>query len=146
MPANRSRTQRWRDVLDQIAQRGGAIELSVAPPELGKGDEITPSDLIWRVRLAEVSDQALIVECPSAAGLSLSIDEGIPLVGAMTIGQNRWMFHTSVAGTKRMGGRPYLVLTEPQRVERCPRRAFNRISRFDEALECYERALKTQSQ
>ncbi len=128
MPANRSRTLRWRDVLSQIAQRGGAIELSVAPASVDAAEPLVPADLVWRVRLRDVTDDGLVVECPSAAGLSLSIDEGVRLVGAMTVGQNRWMFHTSVLGTARIEGRQHLRLSAPEQVERCQRRTFHRIS------------------
>lgn len=128
MPANRSRTLRWRDVLTQIAQRGGAIELSVAPSSPEADEPLQPADLVWRVRLKNVSDSGLIVECPSAAGLSLSIDQGVRLVGAMTVGQNRWMFHTSVMGNERLEGRQHLRLSSPEQVERCQRRTFHRIS------------------
>lgn len=128
MPANRSRTQRWRDVLDQIAERGGAIELSVAPSGTDAPEPVQPADLVWRVRLIEVHDSGLLVECPSAAGLTLTIDSGVRLVGAMTVGQNRWMFHCAVQGTESREGRQYLRLSEPQQVERCQRRTFHRIS------------------
>lgn len=131
MPANRSRTLRWRDGLQQIADRGGAIELSIAPPESQAhptegNDKLL--DLVWRVRLLSLNDQEMIAESPAAAGLCLSIEVGVELVGAMAIGQNRWMFHTSVIGTERFEGRQRLRLAAPQQIERCPRRQFHRIS------------------
>jgi hypothetical protein len=131
VPANRSRTLRWRDGLQQIAERGGAIELSIAPPqqpEAAGPTEGAVSDLVWRVRLLAMDEHGLTVEPPAAAGLSLSIDLGVDLVGAMTIGQNRWMFHTSVIGTERIDGRQQLRLAPPGEIERCPRRQFHRIS------------------
>ncbi len=115
-------------MLDQIAQRGGAIELSVAPTDAQSEDALSPADLVWRVRLRHVADDGLIVEAPSAAGLSLSIEQGVRLIGAMTVGQNRWMFHAAVTGTEVIDGRQHLHLSAPEQVERCQRRTFNRIS------------------
>jgi hypothetical protein len=128
LPANRSRTIRWRDGLQQIADRGGAIELSIAQPNAELGVDHGPADLVWRVRLLQVTDDDLTVESPAAAGLSLSIDEGVGLVAGMTIGQNRWMFHTTVIRTERVDGRQRLRLSAPDRIERCHRRQFHRIS------------------
>ena len=144
MPANRSRTMRWREMLEQIAQRGGAVELSIhhagsdAAPQSqqessDEGAEAqtthdAPTDLVWRVRLRDVTDDGLVVEAPSAAGLSLSMDAGVAVVGAMTVGQNRWMFHSTVAQQERIEGRQHLRLTPPERVERCQRRTYNRMS------------------
>jgi len=89
-----------------------------------------PADLVWRVRLFMVSDTELTVEQPSAAGRAVSIEPGVPLIAVMSVGQNRWMFHTRVlSGSGAAPGRPAtLRLATPERVERCARREFLRIS------------------
>lgn len=126
MPANRSRTERWRELLEQIAARGGGIEVSIARPE---GTHDAP-DLMWRVRLFHVGDDGLLVETPAAAGRSFGMEPGTPLVAVMTVGQNRWVFHTRVVGTGpiAVGRNPTLRLGPPDRVERCVRREFLRVS------------------
>jgi hypothetical protein len=51
----------------------------------------------------------------------------------MTIGQNRWMFHTTTMGHTQASGAAgrLLVLKMPENVERCTRRDFFRISTVD---------------
>ncbi|MCC6286239.1 MAG: PilZ domain-containing protein [Phycisphaerales bacterium] len=127
MPASRSRTERWRECFDQVAQRGGGIELSVADTSSRQGD------LVWRVRLLRVTDAGLVVETPAAAGSTVPLPANLPLVGSLSIGQNRWMFHTSSVGPVSFSepGRPpcsALQLAAPTGVERCSRRSFMRIS------------------
>jgi hypothetical protein len=126
MPANRSRTDRWRDSLHQIAQRGGGLEFSVAR----QGPSDTP-DLVWRVRLLAVGNKELVLENPYAMGQMVKFEEGTQLVGVMSVGQNRWMFHTQVLGTSTPAEFPRingLRFTAPETVERCARRDFLRIS------------------
>lgn len=128
MPANRSRTERWRELMEQIAARGGGLEFSVERERIP--DHAPPPDLMWRVRLFSVSDTDMVVEQPGAAGRGVSFAPGTPLVGVMSVGQNRWMFHTrvltAVVGTP---GRPgSLRLVMPDKMERCVRREFLRIS------------------
>lgn len=130
MPANRSRAQRWREQLQGIMDRRGGIELGLRPPS----NELAAAtaDLIWRVRLLEVGEHQLVVEMPAAAGSPVPLAAGHELVGAMVIGQNRWMFLTeSLGAVERREGRDSIValrLRSPETVERCPRRAFHRIS------------------
>ncbi|MCE7973030.1 MAG: hypothetical protein DYG92_01705 [Leptolyngbya sp. PLA1] len=126
VPANRSRTERWRELLEQIAARGGGIEVSIARPE---GGHEAP-DLMWRVRLFHVGDDGLLVEMPAAAGRSFGMEPGTPLVAVMTVGQNRWVFHTRVVGSGpiAVGRSATLRLSAPERVERCVRREFLRVS------------------
>ncbi|HYE60519.1 MAG TPA: flagellar brake domain-containing protein [Phycisphaerales bacterium] len=126
MPANRSRTDRWRDLLLQIAARGGGLEYSVAKPE---GDTDSP-DLVWRSRLLAVGNRELVLEHPVAMNQPVKFEEGTRLVGVMAVGQNRWMFHTRVVGASapefsRVQG---LRIEAPETVERCARRDFLRIS------------------
>lgn len=141
MPASRSRTERWRDVLSQIAQRGGGLEFAVAPPEGGAG--ATRTDLMWRVRLLRVGEADLLLEHPSAAGASMPIEPGTPVVVAMSVGQNRWMFHSRVltAVASREGRPGSLRLAMPEHVERCFRRDFTRVSTAELHLpkvECWQ--------
>src|SRR5262245_46996427 len=93
VPANRSRTEKWRDSLQQIADRGGGLEFSVAKgkslPEPNNGP-----DLVWRVRLLGITDTQLLLEQPVAVGSPMKFEEGMELVAVMSVGQNRWMFHT----------------------------------------------------
>jgi hypothetical protein len=130
VPANRSRTERWRDSLQQIADRGGGLEFSVAK---GKG---TPEpnngpDLVWRVRLLGITDTQLLLEQPVAVGSPMKFEEGMELVAVMSVGQNRWMFHTKVLGDREpsaFGPQRGLRVAAPTSVERCSRRDFLRIS------------------
>ncbi|HYE01896.1 MAG TPA: hypothetical protein VD963_01540 [Phycisphaerales bacterium] len=131
MPASRSRTEHWADCLRKIAERGGGIEIALdrgtadapgAPPE--------PADLIWRVHVLELNDRHLVIEAPAAAGRTVELAAGAPLIGAMSVGQNRWMFHTRVIGPAGGGAasRPALLLAHPSGLERCTRRNLHRIS------------------
>lgn len=135
MPANRSRTERWRESLRQICSRGSGIELTLASKDQLEDEwpDTTGGDLLWRVRLYEVHGDEMIVEAPTAAGSAVKFENGVRLVGVMSVGQNRWMFHTNVLETKTINtgrGRSTTVLriTMPETVERCQRRSFYRIS------------------
>jgi len=131
VPATRSRNERWKDYLDRLPERNGAIEIAVRSADNNSNadhNSLTP-DVVWRVRVIACNPNALIVEQPGAFGRPLAIDTGTPLIGAMTVGQNRWMFHTRVVGHKAEHGRPPLLILElPTGVERCARRSFYRIS------------------
>ncbi|MCC6320173.1 MAG: hypothetical protein IT438_01910 [Phycisphaerales bacterium] len=131
MPAIRSRTEHWLDNLRKIHERGGALEISIDRSTSGgsSADE-TGSDVAWRVRVIRVAEDHIVVEPPAAFGATIDFETDIALIGAMTIGQNRWMFHTRTLGHIE-GARPgdrHLVLALPERVERCTRRSFFRIS------------------
>lgn len=108
-------------MLDTIAQRGGGIEIALARDAT---DPQRAPDLMWRVRLAQSADDGLVVEAPAAAGKGIMLDQGVHLVGVMTVGQNRWMFRTKVLEAR--GGT--LRLAQPAHVERCARREFLRVS------------------
>ena len=132
MPANRSRTEHWRDNLQKVVERGGSLELAIASPA---SDGTAPSDsagtdVVWRVKLLAMRHDALVVEQPAAFGSTFKLLPNIALIGAMTIGQNRWMFHTRTLGgtSAPTGGQATLLLAPPDRVERCTRRSFYRIS------------------
>jgi hypothetical protein len=129
VPANRSRTDRWREVLQQIAEKGGGIEFSVAH-SIAEEANATP-DLVWRVRVLQLSDTEIVVEQPAAAGQAVNMIDGTTLTSVMTLGQNRWMFNTKILGKTTIAGfRPTtaLRLAMPTTVERCTRREFLRVS------------------
>ncbi|MBO6514823.1 MAG: hypothetical protein JJ974_12745, partial [Phycisphaerales bacterium] len=89
-------------------------------------------NLVWRVRLLDYDDDTLTLEHPGAMGLSFHIDEGVPLIGILSVGQNRWMFHTktlpSSTHNSRNGTFKALKVKMPDQVERCMRRNFDRTS------------------
>ncbi|MBX3385426.1 MAG: hypothetical protein KF768_02535 [Phycisphaeraceae bacterium] len=122
----------------KLMERGGSIELTIASPrdENARTDRSEPAepaggtDVIWRVKIVEIRSTAMIVEQPAGFGSSFKLRPGVDLIGAMTIGQNRWMFLTrSIAGTGTGGaGANTLALELPRQVERCTRRSFFRTS------------------
>lgn len=141
VPASRSRTEHWKDQLSRLHERGGALEISIRPADGGlptdnhdlsgaSGPEVRGGDVVWRVKIVAISNDAIAVEPPAAFGDAVPLRPGIELVGAMTIGQNRWMFLTrTLAVRPGAGGQPgQLILTMPEKVERCTRRGFFRIS------------------
>lgn len=150
MPARRSRTERWRECLQQIYERQGALEISV-PAVIASGPPDTPearsraglsdrADLIWRVRILALTESQIVVEQPSAAGRWIALEPGVRLVGAFAIGQNRWMFHTRVLACGVGGSERCVRLEMPDRVERCQRRHSFRISTAElspPAVECW---------
>ncbi|MEM0983817.1 MAG: flagellar brake protein [Planctomycetota bacterium] len=129
MPARRSRTDRWRDGLAQIQSRGGGLEIAVdhgSPTDRLSVDSMPAvPDLIWRVRLHGVGEDEIEVEHPGALGHRMDLPAGTPLIVAMTIGQNRWMFRSTVAGER---GPERIRLILPETVERCTRRSQHRVS------------------
>ncbi len=138
VPPNRSRTERWRDSIEQVRQRGGALEITLArATDNSPLNGASGADLVWRVRLLDIRDDHLLVEHPAAAGRIIRLDAGLALIGAFSIGQNRWMFHSRTLGDEPRGG---LRLALPTRVERCQRRSFFRISTAELSLprvECW---------
>ncbi|MBY0308871.1 MAG: hypothetical protein K2Q09_09035 [Phycisphaerales bacterium] len=139
--SNRSRTENWKHCLNQIASRNGALEVAVKVDHL-----LNPGgDLIWRVRLLQVNDREIVVEHPAAVGRTFKLSTATELVCGMTIGQNRWMFATRVIGArsvKTSTGRdtPGLILALPEKVERCSRREFFRVTTAEFSLaqvECW---------
>lgn len=130
MPASRSRTEHWLDNLKKVQERSGALEISVDRTAPGASQQSPGTDVVWRVRVVRITDKHIVVEPPAAFGASINLEPGIALIGAMTIGQNRWMFHTRTLAAAS-GSRPgdaTLTLELPQQVERCTRRSFFRIS------------------
>jgi hypothetical protein len=82
------------------------------------------------VRILNLSEDAITVEQPSAAGRSVTIAAGTQIVAVLSIGQNRWMFTSKSlgAGAGVAGGTRSLRLEMPTAVERCMRRNFFRAS------------------
>ncbi|MFZ4749499.1 MAG: flagellar brake protein [Phycisphaerales bacterium] len=129
MPASRSRTNEWRRSLEQLRAREGAIELAVAHDHPG-GDEaiLGASDLVWRVRVLDLTADEMAVDLPFALGRAIELPVGTEVVAAIAIGQNRWMFRAKVRGnwTPRA---PFprthrgIRLSLPDHVERCLRRS-----------------------
>lgn len=135
MPAARSRTENWRRSLQRIAERGGALEISLPRTQYGTAGPSTErpgGDVIWRVRLLDFDDNEILVERPTAMGAPIPLTDGVHLIGVMTVGQNRWMFHTRmISDAGRIGGPrggDAVRLEMPDNVERCTRRSFYRIS------------------
>lgn len=127
MPANRSRTERWRDCLHQIYQRNGGLEFSF--DTTGAAHLQGGPDLIWRVRILKLTDSEIVVERPAALGQSLPLEVNVALTGVMAIGQNRWMFRTRVLGLDARAGTMRVAM--PATVERCRRREFFRVSTME---------------
>lgn len=139
MPASRSRTDRWRDCLDQVFERGGGLEISLARPQTTPGAPTSETaaagaDLVWRVRILKIDHDQIVLEAPNTLGRPVSLVSGTPLIGAMSIGQNRWMFRTSVIEqfevSQGRAAQPMGVVRVqmPTGVERCSRRDFYRVS------------------
>ena len=133
MPASRSRTDHWRDCLRKVYERGGALEITVDRGPSTGIDAARGADLAWRVKIVHLRDDAIIVEPPAACGSTIPLSANVRLIAAMTIGQNRWMFHTQTKGHTENGGASgrLLILKMPEHVERCTRRDFFRISTVD---------------
>lgn len=130
MPANRSRTTEWRRCLKQVYERRGAIEIAVARDYAEHEDG---QHLLWRVRLIHLDDGELVIEQPSTLGRAVDLEPGILLVAILAIGQNRWMFNTTILGAVdfEASGRPSiraLRLSMPGEVQRCQRRHYYRVS------------------
>ncbi len=135
MPAQRSRTERWRECLHQIYERNGGLEIAVARGEGVDLPEGSPRgvDLVWRVRILGLTDTQILLETPMTLNQSVPIPEGTMLTVALVVGQNRWMFSAAVTGISRVpsrvgAGASAIVIAMPEKVERCMRREFMRVS------------------
>lgn len=134
MPATRSRTENWRQSLQDLHQKNGAIEITL--PQHAENANTAQGDhasLIWRVRVMGLTQDEIVIEQPAALGHPIRLQPNIELVGLIAIGQNRWMFKTRNLGDTEIsthGGRPIRAyrLKMPTSVERCQRRNFYRIS------------------
>src|SRR5688500_17134737 len=128
LPATRLRNQDWQRSLQQVCDRGGSLDIAIATE--GGGEEEMGANILWRVRLLKMAEDAIFVEQPMTLGQPIDLQKGIGLVVILTIGQNRWMFRTSNIGIVafnqgggRLGDRPTfaLRLAMPKVVERCQR-------------------------
>ena len=150
MPATRSRTENWRQSLQDIFERNGALEVTL-PRYLAPDNTLnehgmpvnSAQNIIWRVRIVGLNDNEIIIEEPSALGHTFTLDDGIELVGIISIGQNRWMFRTKNLGRtnvkiNKVTSVPALRLQMPGDVERCQRRNFFRVSTIGLALPSVE--------
>ncbi len=133
--SSRSRTENWRKSLEQLQERNGALEITL--PRYFDGDVpetgAQGSDFIWRVRILALSDTEIVVEEPTMLGRTITLEPNAALVAIIAIGQNRWMFRTTVLGkqTEALSDRVQSVcirLSMPDNVERCQRRNFYRVS------------------
>jgi len=140
VPATRSRTENWRRSLQSLYERNGALEVTLPRyfgASSGEADGVAyeqpTKDLIWRVRIVRLNDAEIVVEEPSMLGQTIALEEGRELVAIIAIGQNRWMFRTTILrrGDVQLNHQRAvtgLVLRMPDHVERCQRRNFYRVS------------------
>lgn len=124
MPAFRSRTVHWRRSLEQLAERGGAIEVSVAPP--GETDPEASVDFVWRLRVVGLGESWIDIEEPVVLGRTVPVPAGTEVVGAIAVGPNRWIFRTVCLGPGGPASRSTrsagtLRLRMPEQVERSRR-------------------------
>jgi len=130
MPASRSRTAQWKRSMQQIFERGGTLEIAVAPPSatdapaIDRVDAIPGGDLVWRLKIVSLEEESVVVEAPTMLGKHIPIGNGVRLHGAITVGQNRWQFKTEKIDDCAVPGArvPALRLRLPDDVERCMRR------------------------
>lgn len=116
--------------MQQVFERGGTLEISIAhsdtsattPREFGESAGF--ADLVWRLKIVALEEESVLVEAPVALGKTFHIDDGIALLGAITIGQNRWKFTTKKMADERPAGSrgECMRLQLPDGVERCLRR------------------------
>ncbi|MGA0285659.1 MAG: hypothetical protein ACO3YY_01425 [Phycisphaerales bacterium] len=132
MPAFRSRTLHWRRNLEQLARRGGALEVAIAPasdvadssdpPSTGP----LPADFVWRLRIASTSEDRIELELPEMLHRSVPVREGTTVVAAIVVGPNRWMFRSRVVASvdaMSIGASPGTFQIEmPEKVARTRRR------------------------
>jgi hypothetical protein len=121
----------WRRCLEQVQERGGAIEIAVLR-DYDRPANMSGSHLVWRVRLLKVTPDEIIVEPPTTLGEVIRVETGINLMAVLAVGQNRWMFTTSHLGPTEFrngNGRTMtaLRLRLPESVERCQRRSHDRV-------------------
>ncbi len=140
MPARRSRTENWRESLQQLQERNGALEISLPTEDSeaeaaaqGQEDHSARKNLVWRVRIFDIRAGEIIVEQPLVMRKHIALEPGVELVGVIAIGPNRWMFRTRNLGSALVplnGDRdiPAMRLAVPEHVERCQRRNFYRVN------------------
>lgn len=115
----------------QICDRNGALEIAIA--QSYDDQKRNSQDLVWRVRILGLTDSEIIVEQPTALGQHIPIEQGLELVGILSVGQNRWMFFTTNLGSKAVQVNEQksinaIRLLMPEGVQRCQRRNYYRVS------------------
>ncbi|MGI9014314.1 MAG: hypothetical protein ACR2GY_08710 [Phycisphaerales bacterium] len=138
MPARRLRNLDWQRSLQQVHERGGSLDMAIASSSQDMATVLDEGiNVLWRVRLLDLDDDAIVVERPSALGSAIELETNIEVVVILTIGQNRWMFRTRNlgpialdSGGGRYGSLPVqaLRLAMPTNVERCQRRSSYRVN------------------
>lgn len=116
--------------MQQIFERGGTLEIAVARPGAIVSPTVDPmetagsADLVWRLKIMALDEESILVEAPMALGATIRIEDGVALVGAITIGQNRWKFSSKKLSDEHpQGARAVCMRIEvPEKVERCLRR------------------------
>ncbi len=116
--------------MQQVFERGGTLEISIAHGAAPTQAQLDPveaagsADLVWRLKIVALEEEAVLVEAPVALGKTFHIADGIALLGAITIGQNRWKFTTHKISDERPAGSrgECMRLQLPDGVERCLRR------------------------
>lgn len=116
--------------MQQVFERGGTLEIAVAAPHAESVGEADPADaargrdLVWRLKIVALEEESVVVEAPVMLGKVIPIAAGVQLIGAITIGQNRWKFKTAKLEDCALPGArvPALRLRLPDEVERCMRR------------------------
>jgi hypothetical protein len=85
-----------------VHERRGALEIAIVRGQ--DSDDEDGRHLIWRVRLIALSDDEILVEQPMTLGQVIHLEPGIELAAILALGQNRWMFTTSMLGLTPQGG------------------------------------------
>ena len=132
MPASRSRTENWRRSLQNLRDRNGALEITLPRNFDRANTDDAPADLIWRVRILDLSPTEITVEEPMVLGQVIPIEDGREIVAIIAVGQNRWMFRTRILGRTPFRLNTHEItamrLAMPEHVERCQRRNFYRVA------------------
>lgn len=116
--------------MQQVFERGGTLEISVGQPgasdssKLDRLEDADSVDLVWRLKIVSLDEESVLVEAPVALGQTMRIEDGMALVGAITIGQNRWRFLSKKLSDEHPEGSrgECMRLQLPDHVERCMRR------------------------
>ena len=132
MPAFRSRTLHWRRNLDQLARRGGTLEVAISPASdladatASVSDGPVPADFVWRLRIASIDEREIELELPEMLNRPVPVPEDATIVAAIVVGPNRWMFRSRVvatAGSMSIAARPATFrIAMPEKVARTRRR------------------------
>lgn len=105
MPAFRSRTLHWRRNLEQLARRGGTLEVAIAPSSevVTSAEDASigpiPADFVWRLRIVSTSDDEIELEMPEMLNRAVPVPVESTIVAAIVVGPNRWMFRSRVTGS-----------------------------------------------